>query len=182
MNWVSTACCQRSGSGHNADFSPNTLNIDTKGDILGLKSERRTRHPSICRQTAHNMRNTGKAASVQSVLCWNHSLTNEKHPNRQHAWMGFNEPYLSEVQGDVHLVVLRAAGQGGALPPSLRPVHGVGDGVSAVAVALAANVAVLSLRRQTDGRKCQAFVQRASLSPRASLSSCFKHICTVLTV
>lgn len=63
--------------------------------------------------------------------------------------MGFNEPYLSEVQGDVHLVVLRAAGQGGALPPSLRPVHGVGDGVSAVAVALAANVAVLSLRRQT---------------------------------
>lgn len=62
-----------------------------------------------------------------------------------------NESYLSEVQGDVHLVVLGAAGQGRALPPSLRPVDGVGDGMGAVAVALGADVAVLALRsRDTD--------------------------------
>lgn len=56
--------------------------------------------------------------------------------------------YLSQVQGDVHLVELGAAGQRRALPPSLRPVDGVGDGVGAVAVALAAGVTVLALRRQ----------------------------------
>ncbi len=57
----------------------------------------------------------------------------------------FNESYLSEVQGDVHLVVLGAAGQRRTLPPSLRPVDGVGDGMSAITVALAADVTVLAL-------------------------------------
>lgn len=55
--------------------------------------------------------------------------------------------YLSQVQGDVHLVVLGAARQRRALPPSLRPVDGVSDGVGAIAVALAADVTVLTLRR-----------------------------------
>lgn len=53
--------------------------------------------------------------------------------------------YLSQVQRNVDLVVLSAAGQGRALPPALRPVDGVGDGVGAVAVGLAADVAVLTL-------------------------------------
>ncbi|TNN80050.1 hypothetical protein EYF80_009701 [Liparis tanakae] len=39
------------------------------------------------------------------------------------------ESYLSEVQGDVHLVELGAAGQRRALPPALCPIHGVGDGL-----------------------------------------------------
>lgn len=55
--------------------------------------------------------------------------------------------YLSQVQGDVHLVVLRAAGQRRALPPPLSAIDGVGDGMGAVTVALAADVAVLTLRR-----------------------------------
>lgn len=58
--------------------------------------------------------------------------------------------YLSQVQGDVHLVVLRAAGQGRALPPPLRAIDGVGDGVGAVTVPFAADVTVLTLRRN-DG-------------------------------
>lgn len=53
--------------------------------------------------------------------------------------------YLSKVQCDVDFVVLGAAGQRRALPPALCPVNGVGDGVGAVAVALAADVAVLTL-------------------------------------
>lgn len=60
-------------------------------------------------------------------------------------------PYLAQVQGDIQLVVLGAAGQGGALPPSLSPVDGVGDGVGAVTVVLTANVTVLPLRRQRGG-------------------------------
>lgn len=56
--------------------------------------------------------------------------------------------YLSQVQGNVHLVVLGAAGQRGALPPPLRAINGVGDGVGAVAVALAADVTVLALRKK----------------------------------
>lgn len=58
-----------------------------------------------------------------------------------------NESYLSEIQGDVHLVVLGAAWQWRALPPPLRPVDGVGDGMGAIAVPLAADVTVLTLRR-----------------------------------
>lgn len=58
------------------------------------------------------------------------------------------ESYLSEVQRDVHLVVLSAAGQRRALPPSLCPVDGVGDGMGAVTVPLAADVTVLALKRQ----------------------------------
>lgn len=52
--------------------------------------------------------------------------------------------YLSEVQRDVDLVELGAAGEGRALPPPLGAVDGVGDGVGAVAVA--AHVAILALR------------------------------------
>lgn len=63
------------------------------------------------------------------------------------------ESYLSEVQRDVHLVVLGAAGQRRALPPSLRPVDGVGDGMGAVTVALGADVTVLALRRQRQMRQ-----------------------------
>lgn len=62
--------------------------------------------------------------------------------------MSMCDSYLPEVQGDVHLVVLGAAGQRRALPPSLRPVDGVGDGMGAIAVALAAGVTVLALRRR----------------------------------
>lgn len=62
---------------------------------------------------------------------------------------GFRAPYLPKVQGDVHLVELGAAGQRRTLPPSLRPVNGVGDGVGAVTVILAADVTVLTLRGQT---------------------------------
>lgn len=54
--------------------------------------------------------------------------------------------YLSEVQGDVHLVELCAAGQRWALPPPLCTIDGVGDGMGAIAVALAADVTVLALR------------------------------------
>lgn len=60
--------------------------------------------------------------------------------------------YLSQVQRNVDLVVLSAAGQGRALPPALRPVDGVGDGVGAVAVGLAADVAVLTLRGRGQRR------------------------------
>lgn len=62
------------------------------------------------------------------------------------------QSYLSEVQGDVHLVVLGVAGQRRALPPSLRPVDGVADGVGAIALALAADVTILALRRQRQRR------------------------------
>ena len=41
---------------------------------------------------------------------------------------------------------LSIRGQGGALPPPLGSVDGVGDGVGAVSVALTADVAVLALR------------------------------------
>lgn len=58
-------------------------------------------------------------------------------------------PYLSQVQRDVDLVVLGVAGQRRALPPPLRAIDGVGDGVGTVAVALAADVAVLALRKKT---------------------------------
>lgn len=58
--------------------------------------------------------------------------------------------YLSQVQGDVHLVVLGAAGQRGALPPPLRAVNGVGDGVGTVALALATDVTVLALRKKKN--------------------------------
>lgn len=60
--------------------------------------------------------------------------------------------YLSQVQRDVDFVVLGAAGQRRALPPALGPVNGVRDGVGAVAVALAAHVAVLTLRRRGSQR------------------------------
>lgn len=55
--------------------------------------------------------------------------------------------YLSQVQGDVHLVELCAARKRRALPPPLRAIDGIGDGVGAVTVALAADVTVLTLRR-----------------------------------
>lgn len=57
--------------------------------------------------------------------------------------------YLSKVQGDVHLVELGAAGQRRALPPPLCTVDGVGDGMGAITVALAADVTVLALRTDT---------------------------------
>lgn len=73
------------------------------------------------------------------------------HVKRSASGCIFNMSYLSKVQGDVHLVVLGAAGQRRALPPSLRTVNGVGDGMSTITVALATDVTVLALRsrRQT---------------------------------
>lgn len=58
--------------------------------------------------------------------------------------------YLSQVQRDVHLIVLGVAGQRRALPPALRAIDGVGDGVGAVVVPPAADVAVLTLKRHVD--------------------------------
>ena len=54
--------------------------------------------------------------------------------------------HLSQVQGDVDLVVLGAPGEGRALPPALCPVYGVGDGVGAVTVPHGTYVTVLALR------------------------------------
>lgn len=67
--------------------------------------------------------------------------------------------YLSQVQRDVDFVVLGAPGQRGALPPALRPVDGVGDGVGAVAVALAAHIAVLTLRGRGSQRAVSVVCQ-----------------------
>lgn len=57
--------------------------------------------------------------------------------------------YLSEVQGDIDLVELQPPGEGGALPPALCPIDGIGDGVSLVAVCRGADVAVLALVEST---------------------------------
>lgn len=78
-----------------------------------------------------------------------HRQTEKVHVYARGSVHVFNDSYLSEVQGDVHLVVLGAAGQRRALPPSLRPVDGVGDGMGAIAV-LAADVTVLALRGQRE--------------------------------
>lgn len=61
-----------------------------------------------------------------------------------------NMSYLSQVQSNVHLVVLGVAGQRRALPPSLRPVNGVGDGVGTVTVAFATDVTVLALKTRRE--------------------------------
>lgn len=66
--------------------------------------------------------------------------------------MCFSMTYLSQVQRDVDLVELGAAGQRRALPPSFCAIDGVGDGMGPIAVALAADVTVLALR----GRKNQS--------------------------
>lgn len=63
---------------------------------------------------------------------------------------GFRGPYLSEIQRDVHLVVLGAAGQRRALPPPLCAVNGVGDGMGPIVFLLAADVTVLPLRCQAQ--------------------------------
>lgn len=85
------------------------------------------------------------------------------------------DPYLSEVQSDVHLVELGAAGQRRALPPSLRPVDGVGDGMGAIAVALAADVTVLALRRQRH-RGTDVLMSLKLYSVRTK-TPCLHHIC-----
>lgn len=54
--------------------------------------------------------------------------------------------YLSKVQRHIDLVELGAAWQRRALPPSLCPVNGVGDGMGAITVPLGADVTVLALR------------------------------------
>lgn len=58
---------------------------------------------------------------------------------------GWGPLYLPQVQGDVDLVVLRAAGQRRALPPALRAVDGIARGVRPVAVGSRADVTVLAL-------------------------------------
>lgn len=68
------------------------------------------------------------------------------------------DSYLSEVQGHVHLVELSVSGQRRALPPSLRPVDGVGDGMGTVAFSLAADVTVLALRMRIHRRAIRAAV------------------------
>lgn len=55
------------------------------------------------------------------------------------------EPYLAQVQGDVDLIVLQAAGQRWALPPALRAVDSIAHGVRLVAVGGCADVTVLAL-------------------------------------
>lgn len=52
---------------------------------------------------------------------------------------------LSEVQGDVNLVVVESAGQGWTLPPPLRPINGVGDPVGFVRIVRQAVIAELPL-------------------------------------
>lgn len=57
--------------------------------------------------------------------------------------------YLAQVQGDVDLIVLQAAGQWRALPPALCAVDGVAHGVCPVAVCSRADVTVLALWGQS---------------------------------
>lgn len=52
---------------------------------------------------------------------------------------------LSEVQGDIDLVVLSVSGKRRTLPPPLCPIDGIGDRVSAVTLPQAADVTVLAL-------------------------------------
>lgn len=62
-----------------------------------------------------------------------------------------NEPYLAQVQCDVDLIVLRATGQGWALPPALRAIDGVAHRVCLVAVGGYTDVTVLALQGE-DGQ------------------------------
>lgn len=62
-----------------------------------------------------------------------------------------NEPYLAQVQRDVDLIVLRAAGQGWALPPAFGPIDGVAHRVCLVAVGSYTDVTVLALQGE-DGQ------------------------------
>lgn len=52
---------------------------------------------------------------------------------------------LAQVQCDVDLIVLRATGQGWALPPALRAIDGVARRVCLVAVGSYTDVTVLAL-------------------------------------
>lgn len=53
--------------------------------------------------------------------------------------------YLAQVQGDVDLIVLQAAGQWWALPPALCAVNGIAHRMCLVAVGGCADVTVLAL-------------------------------------
>lgn len=77
---------------------------------------------------------------------------------------------LSQVQGDVDLVELGAAGQRRTLPPSLSPVDGIGDGMGAVTVAISmtTDVTVLTLdglTRVSGHRASDQFAVQVVLGP-----------------
>lgn len=61
--------------------------------------------------------------------------------------------HLPQIQGDVDLVVPCARGEGGALPPVLRPVDGVGDWMGFPGVLGVAVVAELPLEKDKTTQK-----------------------------
>lgn len=81
-------------------------------------------------------------------------------------WRTKKEPYLAQVQGDVDLVVLQAAGQWWALPPALCAVDSIAHGVRLVAVGGCADVTVLAL----GGRSSQVVEKGWGCLSRHSLS------------
>lgn len=59
--------------------------------------------------------------------------------------------HLTQIQGDIHLVVDQTPGEGGALPPPLGPIDGVAHRVGVAGVFGVAVAAVLTLKSRLVG-------------------------------
>lgn len=59
--------------------------------------------------------------------------------------------HLTQIQGDIHLVVDQTPGEGGALPPPLGPIDGVAHRVGVAGVFGVAVAAVLTLNSRFVG-------------------------------